>query len=106
MLSTTIVHVCRCCGSKHTRKEGHADIGDQRAKCLARGRTFVLQPKEARYDGKFKDQVVAPYQDRRSSRGITRTFGVRYETVVRWVGENASSACLRGHARCATPPRT
>ena len=69
MLSTTIVHVCRCCGSEAIRRNGHAENGDQRAKCLACGRTFVLQPKGARYDQQFKDQVVAAYQDRMSIRG-------------------------------------
>ena len=58
-----------------------------------------MQPKGARYDDRFMDQVVAAYQDRMSIRGITRTFGVCYETVLRWVGEkSASPARLRGHA--------
>ena len=99
MLSTIIVHVCARCGSEKIRKNGHAENGDQRAKCLACGRTFVLQPKGARYDEKSKDQVVAAYQDRMSIRGITRTFGVCYKTVLRWVGEKSgSSARLCGHA--------
>ena len=99
MPSTTIVHVCQRCGSEAIRKNGHAENGDQRAKCLACGRTLVLQPKGARYDEKFKDQVVAADLDRRSIRGITRTLGVCYETVLRWVGEKSGgSARLRGHA--------
>ena len=99
MLSTTIVHVCLRCGSEKIRKNGHAENGDQRARCLTCGRTFVLQPQGARYDQKFKDQVVAAYQDRMSIRGITRTFGVCYQTVVRWVGEKSGAAArLRGHA--------
>lgn len=99
MLSTTIVHVCARCGSEQIRKNGHAENGDQRAKCLACGRTFVLQPKGAGYEGKFKAQVVAAYQDRMSIRGITRTFGVCYKTVLRWVGEKSGEpARLRGHA--------
>ena len=102
MLSTTIVHVCRCCGSDSIRKNGHAENGDQRAKCLACGRTFVLQPQGARYDQKFKDQVTSAYQDRMSIRGITRTFGVCYKTVIRWVGEKSGAAFgFRGH----TPAR-
>ena len=69
MLSTTIVHVCQRCGSDSVRKNGHAGNGAQRAKCLECGRTFILQPKGARYDQKFKDQVVAACQDRMSLRG-------------------------------------
>ena len=103
MLSTTIVHVCLRCRSEKIRKNGHADNGAQRAKCLECGSTFVLQPKGERYDQKFKDQVVAAYQDRMSIRGITRTFGVCYETVLRWVGEKSRQpARLGGHA--ATQP--
>ena len=94
--SFTSVHAVAASASA---KNGHADNGAQRAKCLECGRTFILQPKGARYDQKFKDQVVAAYQDRMSIRGITRTFGVCYQTVLRWVGEkNGGSACLRGHA--------
>ena len=99
MLSTTVVHVCLRCGSERIRKNGHADNGAQRAKCLACECTFVLQPKGERYDQKFKDQVTSAYQDRMSIRGITRTFGVCYQTVIRWVGEkNGTTPCLRGHA--------
>ena len=103
MLSTTIVHVCLRCSSEKIRKNGHADNGAQRARCLECGSTFVLQPKGARYDQKFKDQVVAAYQDRMSIRGITRTFGVCYKTVLRWVGEKSgATARLRGHAFAGT----
>ncbi len=70
-------------------QERHADNGAQRAKCLACGRTFILQPKGARYDQKFKNQVVAASQDRMSLRGITRIFGVCRKTILRWVGEKA-----------------
>ena len=98
MLSTTIVHVCLRCGSEAIRKNGHADNGAQRAKCLACKSTFVLLPKGARYEQRFKDQVVAAYQDRMSLRGITRTFGVCRKTTLRWVGEKSGrSARLRGH---------
>ena len=99
MLSTTIVHVCARCGSERIRKNGHAENGGQRAKCLDCQRTFVLQPKGERYDQRFKDQVVAAYQDRMSLRGIARTFGVCYQTVIRWVGEKSrATPRFRGHA--------
>ncbi len=99
MLSTTIVHTCRRCGSEALRKNGHAENGDQRAKCLACGRTFVLEPQGERYDQRFKDQVGSAYQDRMRIRGITRTFGVCYKTVLRWVGEKSGEpARVRGHA--------
>ena len=99
MLSTIIVHVCAQCGSERIRKNGHAENGEQRARCLACARTFILRPKGERYDQRFKDQVVAAYQDRMSLRGIARTFGVCYQTVIRWVGEKSGGpARFRGHA--------
>ena len=99
MLATTIVHVCLRCGSERIRKNGHADNGAQRAKCLECGRTFVLQPRGGRYDERFKAQVVAASQDRMSLRGITRTFGVCRQTISRWVGKkSAKSARLQRHA--------
>jgi transposase-like protein len=108
MLSTTMVHVCARCGSERIRKNGHAGNGAQRAKCLECERTFILEPKGPRHKEAFKEQVVRAYQDRMSIRGITRTFGVYYKTILRWVGEkNPGPARLRGHAlawperRCA-----
>ena len=105
MLSTTIVHVCARCGSERIRKNGHAINGAQRAKCLECERTFILQPRGARYDEPFKAQVLAAYQDRMSIRGIKRTFGVCYKTVMRWLGEKSGELpCVQGHA-LAQPKR-
>ena len=55
MLSTTKIHVCARCGSERTYNNGHANNGAQRAKCLERGRTFILKPKGPRYEQAFKD---------------------------------------------------
>ena len=99
MLSKTIVHVCLRCGSEKIRKNGHAINGAQRAKCLDCERTFILEPAGPRYAQGFKDQVLAAYQDRMSTRGIRRTFGICYETLMRWVGGKSGAASrLRGHA--------
>ena len=99
MLSTTIIHVCARCGSERIRKNGHAENGAQRAKCLECQRTFVLEPKGPRHDQTFKETVVRAYQDRMSIRGITRTFGVFYKTIIKWVGEkNGEPAAAGRHA--------
>ena len=105
MLSTTVVHACPHCGSERLHKNGRTEQGAQRAKCLECDRTFTLAPKGPRYDQKFKAQVLAAYQDRMSIRGITRTFGVCYQTVMAWVGEKSGGAPgVRGHA-AARPKR-
>ena len=99
MLSTTKIHVCARCGSERIYKNGHANNGAQRVKCLECGRTFILEPSGPRYDQKFKDQVLAAYQDRMSIKGIKRAFGVCYQTVMVWVGEkNRATARTRRHA--------
>ena len=99
MLSTRIVHVCARCGSEKIRKNAHACNGAQRAKCLECERTFILQPTGPRYSPGFKEQVLAAYQDRMSTRGIPRTCGVCYLTLRRWVGEETGGpAHLHGHA--------
>ncbi len=55
--------------------------------------TFHLEPKGPRYDEVFKAQVVAAYQDHMSTRGIRRTFGVCYQTLMNWVeGKNPRPA--------------
>ena len=66
---------CARGGSEKIRKNGHACNGAQRAKCLECERTFILEPAGPRYGQQIKDQVLAAYQDRMSTRGITRTFG-------------------------------
>ena len=98
MLSTTIIHRCRQCGSERIRKNGHANNGAQRAMCLESGRTFHLEPKGPRYDEKFKAQVLSAYEDRMSTRGIRRTFGVCYPTLMKWGGGNPRPARVWGHA--------
>ena len=94
-----VVHVCPHCGGERLQKNGHTQRGAQRALCLECQRTFTLSPKGPRYDQKFKDQVISAYQDRMSTRGIKRTFGVCYQTLMVWVGEKSGrSARVRGHA--------
>ena len=89
MLSAAVVHRCRHGGSERLRKNGPAINGAPRAECPEGGRTFILEPKGPRCDEAFKGQVVAAYQDRLSTRGIRRTFGVCYQTLLKWVGEKS-----------------
>ena len=99
MISTTVVHGCPHCGSEHLQKNGRTQRGAQRARCVECQRTFTLSPKGPKHTQKFRDQVLSAYQDRMSLRGIHRTFGVCYMTVMRWLGEkNRGSARLHGHA--------
>ena len=92
MLSTTLIHVCPHCQGQRLQKNGRTRHGAQRARCVDCQRTFTLLPKGPRYEQKFKDQVLAAYQDRMSLRGIQRTFGVCYESVMAWLGEKSGGS--------------
>ena len=59
---------------------------------------FILEPVGPRDDQPCREQVLAAYQDRMSTRGIRRTFGVCYQTLLRWLGEKGGSARFCGHA--------
>lgn len=89
MLSTTTVYACAACGSEKLRLNGRTVGGRQRAKCRGCGRTRVLVPKPAAYSAEDRAQVLRAYQDRMSTRAIQRTFGVCYQTLMRWVGEKS-----------------
>ena len=106
MLSTTLIHVCPHCQGQRLQKNGRTRHGGaQRARCVECQRTFTLSPKGPRYEQQFKDQVLAAYQDRMSLRGIQRTFGVCYESVMAWLGQKSGEPTrLRGHA-AARPAR-
>ena len=99
MISTTVVHACPRCGSERLQKNGHTQRGAQRARCVECQRTFTLSPKGPKHGPKCKEQVLAAYQDRMSLRGIHRTFGVCYTTVMRWLGKKKrATSGVRGHA--------
>ena len=99
MIATTVAHACRHGGSERLKKNGHTVRGAQRAKCQECGRTFTLSPREPRDSEETKVQVLAAYQDRLSTRGVQRTCGVCYHTLMKWVGgKNRGSTRVRGHA--------
>ena len=80
-----MVHQCPHCQGERLRKNGHTVRGAQRAKCRDCARTFTLEPKGPRYDPEFKARVLAAYRDRMSLRGIHRTFGACYQSVIKWL---------------------
>ena len=99
MLTEMMVHRCRACGSQRLRKNGHNRRGAQRAQCLECKKTLVLAPAATSYPAEDRARVLGAYQDRMSTRAIQRTFGVCYQTLMRWVGEKSGHpACPGGHA--------
>ena len=94
MLTDTLVHRGRACGSQRLRKNGCNRRGAQRAQCLECRKTLVLVPASRAYPAEERARVRRAYQERMSTRAIKRTFGVCYQTLMRWVGEKS-----RGPAR-------
>lgn len=91
MLSSTVSHVCPHCAGQRLQKNGRTVKGAQRARCKDCARTFTLHPKGPRRDADFKARVLAAYQDRMSLRGIHRTFGACYQSVIRWLGKKTGA---------------
>ena len=97
MLSSTRVPVCARCGSEKIRKNGPANHGAQRARCLEGGRTFILEPAGPRDDRAFKEAVARAYRDRLS----TATFGRL--TPARFLPEPTAAAAAAAARRKARP---
>ena len=74
------------------KERAHAARGATGALCGECQRTFTLSPKGPKHPQKFKDQVLAAYQDRLRIRGIHRTFGVCCATLMRWRGKKPSNS--------------
>lgn len=106
MLSTTLVHRCPHCQGEQLYKNGHTVRGAQRAKCKDCQRTFTLAPKGPRHSPALKKQVLSAYQDRMGLRGIHRTFGVCYQTVMKWLGEKSGATpSVQRHALASAKRR-
>ena len=99
MISTTVAHACPHCGGERLQKNGHTQRGAQRARCVEGARPFTLSPTGPKHGPKLKEQVLAASQDRMSLRGLQRTFGVCYLTVLRWLGKKPrATPGVRGYA--------
>ena len=61
--------------------------------------TLVLVPTPTSYPAEERARVLRAHQDWMSTRAIQRTFGVCYQTLMRWVGEKSRRpAGSGGHA--------
>ncbi len=74
---------CHKCGSEHIVKNGSNGSGNPKYKCKACGFGGVFQT--VRKSEAFKELVVKAAQERSSSRGLARTFGISHQTALRWI---------------------
>lgn len=79
----TEVKCCHKCGSEHIVKNGSNACGNPKYKCKACGFGGVFQTVRASED--YKETVVRAAQERSSSRGLARTFGISHQTALNWI---------------------
>lgn len=79
----TELKTCNNCGSTHIVKNGSNSSGNPKYKCRHCGFGGVFQT--VRKSEEFKEQVVRAAQERTSSRGLARAFGISHETALRWI---------------------
>ena len=73
---------CRQCNSEELVRNGSNGSGNPKYKCKECGYSGAIKPK--RWDDSFKEQVVKAYQEKSSSRGVGRIFGISHNTVLKW----------------------
>ncbi|RMG87913.1 MAG: IS1 family transposase [Bacteroidetes bacterium] len=78
---TTTLH-CAKFDSINLIKNGTNGAGNPKYKCKDCGYGGAIKPK--RLSEEEKEKAVKQYQEKSSSRGVSRTFGVSYQSVLRW----------------------
>jgi DNA-directed RNA polymerase subunit RPC12/RpoP len=81
----TITLHCVHCGSDALVRDGHAPNGKQKYRCHACGYRSRENSKPNAYPEARREEILHAYQERRSLRGLTRTFGISRTTVSSWI---------------------
>ena len=90
MITETITHLCRQCGSPNGVKNGHNASGSQQCWCKGCGKRGVFKPRRGDTPAQ-KEQILAAYYERPSMRGIERIFGVSRHTLADWLKKKTAS---------------
>jgi len=80
---------CLHCGSNQLVRHGLTQNGKQRYLCSDCGRRSREQPQPNGYPPAEREQILRAYHERRSLRGLTRTFGVARNTVGEWLKKSS-----------------
>jgi transposase-like protein len=81
---------CAKCGSDQIVKNGTNGVGNPKYKCKSCGFGGVFKsrlPSEA-----FKETVIRAAQERTSSRGLSRTFGISHQTALNWIKKKPNNS--------------
>jgi transposase-like protein len=74
---------CKKCGSVQLVRNGSNGVGNPKYKCKACGFSGVFESR--RPTEPFKEMVVRAAQERSSSRGLARTFGISHQAALNWI---------------------
>lgn len=86
MIST--YKVCKKCGSEHIVKNGCNSVGNPKYKC----KSCVFESR--RPSEETKALVLKAAQERSSSRGLSRVFGISHQTVLNWIKKKQSNSLM------------
>lgn len=79
---------CKKCGSVDLVKNGYNSSNNPKYKCKSCGFSGVISSK--RKSETEKDLLIKACQERCSSRGLGRIFGVSHQTVLNWIKKKPS----------------
>ena len=94
MITVTVTISCRYCGSEDIVRNGHTSNGKQRYRCKACNKQSRENPAPNGYSEERREEIIRPYQERSSLRGLTRTFGVARNTVKDWLKKKEPNSHL------------
>ena len=97
---TVTIH-CPHCGREDVKRNGHAPNGKQKYSCRACKRQSRENPTPHAYPEERREEILRAYEERRSLRGIERTFGVSRASVISWIKKSRKVASLERNARGA-----
>ncbi len=94
---TISVH-CPHCGSDQVKRNGHASNGKQRYYCQSCHKQSRENPRPHAYSEERREEILRAYEERRSLRGLQRTFGVSRNTVSEWIKKSRQAASFERNA--------
>lgn len=77
---------CKKCGSEQIIKNGSNGVGNPKYKCKACGFGGVFESRLPSEE--TKGQLLKAAEERSSSRGLARIFGVSHQSALNWIKKN------------------
>lgn len=81
---------CHKCGSDQIVKNGSNGAGNPKYKCKSCGFGGVFKSRRASEEK--KQLLLKAAEERSSSRGLGRTFGVSHQTALNWIKKSRSTS--------------